>query len=91
MSRRKTAARWMALRCDASMQSPAQYGRNRLGVEPPVAPEGKVACPVCWKPVKLMQRLGFGGRRIPGHNVDHDLIQQKEAAMALAEVKAGEA
>ncbi|MNX99678.1 hypothetical protein D3C86_1321420 [compost metagenome] len=86
MSKRKTAARWMSLRCDASMQSPSSYGRNGYGIEPPPAPEGKVCCPVCWKPVKLMQRVGFGGRRIPAHNVDHDLVQQKEEAMQAAAI-----
>lgn len=87
MSKRKTAARWMSLRCDASMQSPSHYGSNGYGVEPPPgAPEGKTRCPVCWKPVKLMQRVGFGGRRIPAHNVDHELVQQKEDAMRAVEI-----
>jgi hypothetical protein len=77
---------WVTLRCDASLQSPYSYGRNGYGVEPPPAPEGKVRCPVCWKPVKLMQRSGFGGRRIPAHNYDHEMVQQKEAALEAARV-----
>lgn len=84
MSKRATATRWMKMRCEASMQHPANYGRNGLGAEPPPAAEGKSRCPVCWKEVKLMQRFGFGGRRIPGHNVDHDMVEKKEAAMAVA-------
>lgn len=31
-----------------------------------------------------MQRSGFGGRRIPTHNYDHDMVIQKEAAMEAA-------
>ncbi|MBT9513305.1 MAG: hypothetical protein IV104_13240 [Acidovorax sp.] len=34
--------------------------------------------------MKLMQRSGFGGRRIPTHNYDHDMVLQKEAAMEAA-------
>lgn len=89
-----TKSKWLPLRCDASLQSPSTYGRNGYGVEPPPAPEGKTRCPVCWKPVKLMQRTGFGGRRIPSHNLDHDLIQQKEVAFEAArkaKVKGGAA
>lgn len=86
MARRKTGGqRWMALRCDASMQSPTSYGRNAYGVEPPPAPDGKARCPVCWKAIKLMQRVGFGGRRIPAHNQDQEMLQQKEALLAAAE------
>lgn len=82
----KTATKWMKLRCDASMQSPYAYGSNGYRVEPPPPTiEGKVRCPVCWKEVKLMQRTGFCGRRIPSHNVDHDLVEQKEAALNAAE------
>lgn len=79
-----TRTKWMKLRCDASLQSPSAYGSNGYRIEPPPAPEGKVRCPVCWKPVKLMQRSGFGGRRIPTHNYDHDMVLQKEAAMEAA-------
>lgn len=66
------------------MQSLTTYGSNGYGVEPPPAPEGKTCCPVCWKPVKLMQRVGFGGRRIPTHNMDYDLAAQKDAALEAA-------
>jgi hypothetical protein len=85
MSKRKTAARWLPDRCDASMQSPgSSYGRNGAGVEPPAAPEGKARCPMCWKAVKLMKRSGLGGSRIPAHNVDHAMLQQKEEAINAA-------
>lgn len=78
--------KWMKLRCDASMQSPYAYGSSAYRVEPPpVTMPGKVRCPVCWKEVKLMQRAGVGGRRIPSHNVDHDLVVLKEAAINAAE------
>ena len=33
-----------------------------------------------------MQRTGFGGRRIPAHNVDHVLVAEKEALMLAAEL-----
>lgn len=76
--------KWMKLRCDASLQSPSSYGSNGYRVDPPPAPDGKTRCPVCWKAVKLMQRSGFGGRRIPTHNYDHDMVLVKEAAMEAA-------
>lgn len=86
MTKRKTAARWMRLRCDASLQSPAQYGSNGYGIEPPPAvTEGKVRCPVCWKEVKLMQRTGFGGRRIPTHNMDQEMAQEKDRQFDAAD------
>lgn len=87
MSKRKTAARWLSNRCDASMQSPSSYGRNGAGVEPPAAPEGKERCPLCWKVVKLIKRDGMGGSRIPAHNVDHALLQQKEETINAALAK----
>ena len=76
---------WLPLRCDASMQSPSAYGSNAYRVSPPPAQGGKVSCPVCWKPVKLIQRPGcYGGSRIPNHNVDHEILAQKEAAFEAA-------
>jgi hypothetical protein len=36
---------------------------------------------MCWKAVKLMKRSGLGGSRIPAHNVDHAMLQQKEEAI----------
>lgn len=89
MSRRKSSVRWMPLRCEASMQSPATYGSNALGVEAPTHPPGYVACPVCWKKVKLLRLMGFGSSRIPNHNVDHDRLSAKEAAMETARIDMG--
>jgi hypothetical protein len=34
--------------------------------------------------VKLMKRSGLGGSRIPAHNVDHAMLQQKEEAINAA-------
>lgn len=65
------------------MQSPSSYGSYGYRVEPPPATEGKVRCPVCWKAVKLVQRSGFGGRRIPTHNYDHDMMLVKKAAFEV--------
>lgn len=67
------------------MQSPAAYGRNGYGIEPPPAPDGKARCPVCWKAVKIMQRSGFGGRRIPNHNIDQAMISKKERLIDAAD------
>jgi hypothetical protein len=39
---------------------------------------------MCWKAVKLMKRSGLGGSRIPAHNVDHAMLQQKEEAINAA-------
>lgn len=79
------ATKWMNFRCEASFQSPSVYGGTGLGVEPPPAlTEGKVRCPVCWKEVKLLPRIHVVGRRIPNHNIDHDMVVIKQSAFDAA-------
>lgn len=83
-----TRTRWLALRCDASMQSPSTYGSDKYGTRPPPAPDGKMRCPVCWKAVKMVVRAGFGGSRIPAHNVDQEMLRAKDEAFETARLAA---